>query len=286
MSALARLHSLHVYPVKSCAGIALDSAVLGTRGIEYDRHWMVVDAAGRFLTQRTHPRLATVRTALGDDALLLAAPGASALSLPLAAPRGRLAERRVRIWDDEVDALDCGSEAAAWISDVLGTGAAIVRPAEAMHREPGTRWRGEVAAPVDFPDAYPLLVCNTASLADLEARMPDGETLTMARFRPNLVFSGPPAYVEDATCEIVGAGWTLRLVKPCTRCSTTAVDPLTGVPGVNPLPVLRAYRFDRELRGVTFGQNAVIVAGVGARLRVGEELRLLPRPAPTAAPPR
>lgn len=282
----ARVHSLHVYPVKSCAGIALDSAVLGARGLEHDRHWMVVDASGRFLTQRTHPRLALVRTALDAEGVTLTAPGATPLLLPFAPPRDDTRIRRVRIWDDEVTALDCGATAAQWISAVLGTTAAFVRPTPTMRREPGTRWRGAVPAPVDFPDAYPLLVCSTSSLADLEARMPEGQTLSMQRFRPNLVISGLPAYAEDETLELCGADWTLRLVKPCTRCSTTAVDPVTGATGVNPLPVLRAYRFDRELRGVTFGQNAVIVAGTGARLHVGESLRLRPRLTPTAAPGR
>ncbi len=284
MSEIARLQSLHVYPVKSCAGIALDSAVLGARGIEYDRHWMVVDAGGRCLTQRTHPRLALVRTALGPDALRLSAPSGVVLTLPLGAPSSPPVVRRVRIWDDELPAIDCGAAAARWISALLETEAALVRAMPGIHREATARWRGTVPAPVDFPDAYPLLVCNLSSLADLEARMPAGETLSMARFRPNLVISGAPAYAEDVTYEISGADWTLRLVKPCTRCSTTAVDPLTGMPGVNPLPVLRRYRFDRELRGVTFGQNAVIVAGVGASLRTGEHVRLRPRPAP--APPQ
>ncbi len=279
MAADARLRSLHVYPVKSCAGIALESATLGARGIEYDRHWMIVDAAGRFLTQRTHPRLALVRTALGAAALELTAPGMAPLELPFGWPDDAAALRAVRIWDDEVAAFDCGAESAAWISALLGTEAAIVRAATSMRREPDARWRGTVPASVDFPDAFPLLVCNTASLADLQRRMPDGQRLSMERFRPNVVIDGPPAYAEDATAEIVGDGWTLRLVKACTRCSTTAVDPATGAAGVNPLPVLRSYRFDRELRGVTFGQNAVIVAGVGRRVRAGEALTLRPRPA-------
>lgn len=286
MTESARLQSLHVYPVKSCAGIALDSAELGARGLRYDRHWMVIDGSGRFLTQRTHPRLALVHTLLTSEALMLTAPGAPGLTLPLDTAAGWQPSRTVRIWDDEVAAVDCGTVAAAWISEVLGSGAAIVRPAPAMRREPGARWRGDLPAPVDFPDAYPLLVCNAASLDDLQRRMPEGQQLSMARFRPNLVISGPPAYAEDETLEISGDGWSLRLVKPCTRCSTTAVDPLTGLPGANPLPVLRGYRFDRELRGVTFGQNAVIVTGVGARLRVGEQLRLQRQPAAPAVPRR
>jgi hypothetical protein len=285
MAVDARLLSLHVYPVKSCAGIAVESATLGARGLEYDRHWMIVDAAGRFLTQRTHPRLAIVRTALRTATVELTAPGAAPLELPLAQPGDGLPARTVRIWNDEVAAIDCGARSAAWISAVLGTEAAIVRAAASMRREPDIRWRGTVPAPVDFPDAFPLLVCNAASLADLQRRMPEGQPLSMERFRPNIVIDGPPAYAEDTTAEVVGDGWTLRLVKPCTRCSTTAVDPLTGVPGANPLPVLRGYRFDRDLRGVTFGQNAVIVSGAGRRLRVGEALMLRPRPAMPAAPP-
>lgn len=284
MPASPHLQSLHVYPVKSCAGIALETTVLGARGLEFDRHWMIVDADGRFLTQRTHPRLALVHTALTETALQLSAPGGPPLSLPLALPDGGLPTRRVRIWDDHVMALDCGAEAAGWISAVLRTEAAVVRAAAGVHREPQRRWRGEVAAPIDFPDGFPLLVCGAASLEDLQARMESGEQLTMARFRPNLVIGGVPAYAEDETLEIRGARWTVRLVKACTRCSTTAVDPLTGVRDVDPLPVLRSYRYDAALRGVTFGQNAVIVAGAGTRLRVGEPLTLRPRSVPRERP--
>lgn len=41
-----RIHSLYVYPVKSCAGVALDEALLVETGLELDRAWMVVDETG------------------------------------------------------------------------------------------------------------------------------------------------------------------------------------------------------------------------------------------------
>jgi uncharacterized protein YcbX len=59
-------------------------------------------------------------------------------------------------------------------------------------------------------------------------------------------------------------------VKPCTRCVITSTDQRTGEPSTNPLPVLRAFRFNKALMGVTFGENAVIEAGVGESLRRGE----------------
>ena len=41
------VHSLHVYPVKSCAGISLRESLLIETGLEFDRAWMVVDKHGQ-----------------------------------------------------------------------------------------------------------------------------------------------------------------------------------------------------------------------------------------------
>ena len=61
---MARLLSLHLYPIKSCRGITVDTVQLLPYGLAHDREWMVVHAAGwqagTFITQRTHPRLAWV----------------------------------------------------------------------------------------------------------------------------------------------------------------------------------------------------------------------------------
>lgn len=55
---------LFVYPIKSCAGIALTRAQLLGTGLAYDRHWLITDPRGQMLTQRTHPRLALIRPTL------------------------------------------------------------------------------------------------------------------------------------------------------------------------------------------------------------------------------
>jgi len=66
----------------------------------------------------------------------------------------------------------------------------------------------------------------------------------------------------------------LRRAKACTRCSVTTTNQATGaVEGDEPLRTLKSYRWDAALRGVTFGQNLIVVAGAGARLRTGLELR-------------
>ncbi len=100
---------IFVYPVKSAGGVSLDSAVVEPRGFCNDRRWMLVDRAGVFLSQRTIPALALLRPVLGKDLLELAAPGQAQLSVPLP-PEG--VRRTVTIWEDMVEAIDAGDDAA------------------------------------------------------------------------------------------------------------------------------------------------------------------------------
>ena len=269
MPRTATIHSLHVYPVKSCHGLDLQEALLGPRGFVGDREWMLVDGAGRFITQRTQPRLARLLVSPGADGRLrLDYEGLPSLMLDPALTAAQGALRRVRIWDDQVEARSAGGAASDWFSTVLGCAVDAVLAGPWTRREPSGSWHGDTAAPVNFPDGYPLLVCSTASLADLAGRM--AEPVPMNRFRPNIVLSGLEPYEEDRLDSLRCGGVTLRPVKACTRCSTTLVDQETGLPGSNPLQALQAYRYDRELKGATFGQNVVLVAGAGLTLRVGD----------------
>ncbi len=262
-----QLRSLHLYPVKSCHRIDVARATLGARGLQGDREWMITDVTGRFLTQRTHPALARIRPSFTDTTLELHHPRLPSLRLSrLPDEPGR--RRRVRVWGDEVEAEVAGADACRWVSEAAGTEALLVRAGPFTERQPAGPWRGDHAAPVNFPDAYPVLVCNQASLDDLNGRLPS--PLPMTRFRPNLLIEGLPPYAEDAIEELRFGAARLRLVKACTRCATTTIDQESGEASGNPLDVLKTYRFDRELRGVTFGQNALITAGVGATLEVGD----------------
>ena len=65
------ISSLHLYPVKSCRGIAVAEAVVTAAGLEHDREWMVATPLGRFVTQREEPRLALVAAAAGAELLVL-----------------------------------------------------------------------------------------------------------------------------------------------------------------------------------------------------------------------
>lgn len=79
----ATVSGLFVHPVKSCAGVALREARLMDTGLDLDRAWMVVDAEGRFVTQREQPRMALVRPQIKVLEVVLRAPGMLALHLGL-----------------------------------------------------------------------------------------------------------------------------------------------------------------------------------------------------------
>jgi uncharacterized protein YcbX len=121
--------------------------------------------------------------------------------------------------------------------------------------------------PVAFSDGFPILVCNGASLDYLNTRMP--QSIPMERFRPNIVLDGLPPFAEDRIATLQIGPVTLSLVKPCTRCVITSTDQRTGERSTNPLPFLREFRFDRALLGVTFGENAILTAGVGNTIERG-----------------
>lgn len=267
------IHSLHVYPVKSCGGVDLNESLLIETGIEFDRAWMVVDPAGKFVTQRELPRMALIQPTLRSLEMVLRAPGMLALHIALDTVEAPV---RATVWEDEVAAFDMGDLCARWFSDFLGRPLRLVRfdPAHARRCDP--RWAGNTAAETAFADGFPILVTSRAGLDELNRRLEaQGDVaVTSARFRPNLVLDGLDAHGEDALDEIVfdtaSGPVRLRLVKPCPRCPIPDVDPLTAETSHAVSDALAAYRTDIRLDGrITFGMNAVIVEGFERVLRVG-----------------
>ncbi|HSO06017.1 MAG TPA: MOSC N-terminal beta barrel domain-containing protein [Pelomicrobium sp.] len=263
--------ALNVYPIKSCRGIALTEALITPTGLAHDRHWLVTDETGAFLTQRVLPRMALVQVELGAHALRLAAPGMGPLSLPLDAPGER---RPVTIWRDSCTGIDQGDIAAGWLSDFLQRRVRLVRFDFSRPRLSDPHWAGDSGATTAFADGYAVLVASDASLADLNARLPG--PLPMNRFRPNIVIDGIEAFDEDHIAALRVGGAALRLVKPCTRCVVTTTDQSTAerAPDNEPLATLAGYRRKEEVDGVCFAMNAIVARADERPVRVGDEVEI------------
>jgi len=287
---MLRLTALYLYPVKSCRGLAVTSAEVDARGIIGDRRFMVIDAEGRFLTQRAHPRMALIATTLTSDALILSSPQHGSVSVPLATnlrPQA-CATRSVVVWRDTVTADDCGDGPAEWLTDFLRlpsrlvqAGAAYSRPLPARKIPPGLRSLGEGGPPlaqgplpaheVSFADGYPFLIIAEESLADLNTRL--GAPLPMNRFRPNLVVAGAAPYAEDTWDRFRIGGVVFHGATRCGRCAIITTDQFTAARGPEPFRTLATYR--RDAAGdVMFGRNLIHETKAG-RLTVGDAVELL-----------
>ncbi|MDO8702621.1 MAG: MOSC N-terminal beta barrel domain-containing protein [Undibacterium sp.] len=281
--------ALTLYPIKSCAGMALQEAMVTDAGLSHgpvcDREWMLVDSDGQFLTQREHPKMALIRPSLAGGQLVLQAPGVAPLTLPL--ERRDAAHMRtvqVQVWDDILPASDEGESSARWCSDVLGIACRLVRFHPDARRVANNKWTDGQDVPTRFSDGYPLLLISEASLADLNQKLlANGQSaVPMNRFRPNIVIDGVEAFEEDYAESLnTDCGGTkaemicLKPIKPCPRCPMPAVDQATAEVGFNPVDTLQSYRSNALMDGaVTFGMNVIVSQGAGQFLHVGDALEL------------
>lgn len=241
------LGNLYRYPVKSCRGENLSSMSVVERGLAFDRHWMLVNEQGRFLSQRELPRMALITPTLTDSGLLLHAPGMFELEVQ----PDSLAQIEVQIWRDSCNAQLMSARADQWLRDFLGQPCRLVYLPGGQRRQVDQAYAGSEDQ-VGFADGFPFLLISRASLDDLNQRM--GLSLPMTRFRPNLVIEGCDAYAEDKWKRIRIGQLEFRVVKPCSRCVIPTVNPETGErEGNEPLKTLMSYR--KQGNNVYFGQN-------------------------------
>jgi uncharacterized protein YcbX len=201
-----------------------------------------------------------------------------ALSALAAAPRVN-----ATIWDLTFAAFDTGAISATWFSTFLQRPARLLRFDPHVTRLADPSWSGGMPAPTQFSDGFPLLLIGQASLDDLNAKLvaKGARAIPMNRFRPNLVIDGLAAFEEDYTATLTlqssSGAVVLRPAKPCPRCPIPTIDQALGqrdpMQANEPTDTLATYRANPRLDGaLAFGQNTLIVDGVGAWLEVGQEV--------------
>ena len=286
-----RLASIHIYPLKAGRAVDLAESAVEPWGLAGDRRWLVVDGAGRFVSQREEPALAGViaaypaagagQAAAGrprpTDAITLSAAGHPPLKVAMPGAADDTEMVPVAVWKSRVRAAAAGKEADEWLGRVLDRDVRLVylddptrREVDQDYADPGDR--------VSFADGYPLLLTSTGSLEALgdwlaaEGHPP----VPMNRFRPSVVVAGGRAWAEDGWRRIRIGTVTFRVVKPCGRCLVTTIDQTTAERGRQPLELLgRRRRFGQQL---VFGQN-MIPDALGS-IRVGDPIEVLERHLP------
>ena len=280
------LTELRRFPVKSCRGQELETAVVEPWGLAGDRRWMLVDETGETVTVREHREMLLIHPRLrADGGLEVSAPDHPDLVVPRPAPGGRLVDVTV-FGRTPFGASPAGQEADAWFSKVMAEPVRLVFADDPNRRQANPAYAGP-GVPMHFGDGYPLLVTTEASLAALNELIAAGEKadegpLPMVRFRPNLVIGGGLPWAEDGWLRLRVGEAEFRVVKGCDRCAIPTTDEKTAVRRKEPTYTLSKHR--RWDGAVWFGMNVVPLTP-GATLRVGDQVEVLDsRPTPDGPP--
>ncbi|WP_206486456.1 YcbX family protein [Thalassotalea sp. G2M2-11] len=258
--------SLHIYPIKSSAGIALSNAWVDSYGFSFDRRFVVTDTSGQFITARTEPSLCLVQANLTPTGLILTAPNMPILEINYGEFSQYYSE--VTVWNDQIASQHCHHDYDAWFSEYLGRSCQLH-----YFGKQSTRRVKHSDKQLGFADGYPLLLISQASLDDLNQRLGQ-DAVTMAQFRPNIVVANTEPFAEDGWKKIRIGEVTFEVVKPCSRCVFTTVDPHSAKPhqAQQPLATLKQYR-QVASGDVMFGQN--LIALNQGQIKQGDDIEIL-----------
>jgi MOSC domain-containing protein len=270
---------LNYYPIKSCGPVEAQEVALNDLGIEHDREWMLVGKNKQFLSQRTHPELALVRTRVEDGLLIAEAPAMGELPIPL--ERDFDAEViDITLFKKPGGGSDAGAEASAYFSDYLGKDARLMRIERPRTIKPECHVDGATTQ-TGFADGFPLLLASVNSLASLNRNLE--KPIAIDRFRSNIVVAGESAYDEDYWREVQINNLRAFVVRACARCPVPNID--QHAPELTrERPVTDALRATRSgidpidnAKGEFFGQNLAHIPQPGSTIRVGDEVLIVDR---------
>jgi len=238
-----------------------------SRGLRYDRRWMLIDVEGIFVSQRKYASLALLQVEMQDEQILVYQKNTPFKRISFPSTLRQTESIRVSIWDDETNAFEVDPAVSEWFSTYLAFPVKLIMMGEETRREVDSRYASANEI-VSFADGYPTLIIGQSSLDLLNEKLP--YPVPMDRFRPNLVFTGGEAHVEDSFLDFKIGNIVFNAAKPCARCVLITVDQKTGKKGVEPLKTLAGYRMYNNK--ILFGQN-LLHKGTG-ELRLGDELKV------------
>lgn len=205
------VHRIIVYPIKSCAGVDLTTAIVGRKGLELDRRWMVLRKSKKDaekwekLSLREEKRLTLVIPRIQEATLHLSISTSAeqqdeplpSIEIPLQADSIWDTLPSIEMWGDEAggkiveltnpDQSKWKQSPSEWFSQFLGYPALLVqfdtqgpqRNAFPLYKPPslpvGSPEWTELRQPrgIEFQDEYPLLIATVESLNDLQGQIKD-----------------------------------------------------------------------------------------------------------------
>ena len=240
---------LYIYPIKSLAGIRVESAKSEEMGFENDRRWMLIDEENQFITQRKNPILSQFYPKIIADSIEI-----SFQDLKHEFSINETADEPIfsKVWDDKSRVFEVNKETSKWFSKILGLECKLVKIANNGDRKHNSS-KLNITLNVSLADGYPYLLIGSKSLDFLNEKLE--EKITIARFRPNIVISTEIPHEEDSFENFQIGNVKFKNAKPCGRCIMVNNDPKSGIVKKEPLNTLSSYR--KVDNSVLFGTNVM-----------------------------
>ena len=253
---------LYIYPIKSLAGIRVESAKAEEMGFENDRRWMLIDEENQFITQRKYPNLSQFYPKINEGKIVILHQNTTheffikeTLGEPILST----------VWDDETKVFEVNKATSKWFSEALGFRCKLVKIINKGDRKHNSS-KLDITLNVSLADGYPYLLIGSESLNFLNEKLE--EKITIARFRPNIVISSKLPHEEDSFDTFQIRNVKFKNAKPCGRCIMINNDPKNGIVKKEPLNTLSTYR--KVDNSILFGTNVMCLNE--GEIRVGDVL--------------
>lgn len=265
------LSRIFTHPVKSMRGIQFSHAQVTPSGLAFDRIFMLTDTHGKFITARQHPQLILFTPTLISNGVVITAPNNQSITVKF--DDFTTNKQPTEVWGNHFTAHIAPDSVNDWFSLYFQHPVQLRWLGEALTR----RIKRYPDIPLSFADGYPFLLVNEASFELLQERCP--VPLELIQFRPNLVVDNVPAFAEDSWKTVKIGEVIFDVVKPCTRCVLTTVNPETGKthPLEEPLASLQQFR-SKENGDIDFGMN--LIARNQGVIRANDKVDVLERKTP------
>jgi uncharacterized protein YcbX len=263
---VGRIVRISIAPVKALRLVHPQEVELGSAGVAGDRRFWLVDRAGRLVNDKRFPQLLRVCAEWNEPSRWLS----------LAFPGGERVE----------GVVEPGEPVEAVLYDQPHPSRAVAGPwQEALSRyvgEPVTLLWSEGGAVDRGVGGGAVTLVSRGSLERLREEAGAADPVDGRRFRMLLEIDGVEPHEED--------GWiggrvelgeaVVALAGDVGRCAVTTRHPETGVPDLDTLRVLTAYRPEGQTEPLPFGVHGAVVKP--GRVRVGDLVRpVARRPVPT-----
>ena len=253
---------IYIYPIKSLAGISVQSAKAEEMGFENDRRWMLINDENQFITQRNHPVLSQFYPKIRGNKIEIRHQD-TIHEFFINENLDELISSKV--WSDESIVVEVNQATSKWFSEALGFGCKLVKIIHSGDRKHNSTKLNQ-SLNVSLADGYPYLLVGSESLNFLNKKLE--KNITIKRFRPNIVIETNEAHEEDSFDTFQIGMVQFKNAKPCGRCIMVNTNPENGMVTKEPLLTLSRYR--KTDNSVFFGTN--IVSLNEGRITVGDVL--------------